>query len=177
MPPAPIGAMISYGPTRAPGSNGMRVGILAYRSQEAARRYRPSTPRFSSENDNGRRCRRPLSIELREDSLSTAPESVCHACTSRPRPILCVFRSGTVARRLLLRRRYHARRSEYPEYHVVTEAAASPGHTSRGSSAVSFCVLDESTRECSPSPSRTSWIVAEDPATRLQHAMLWQQQA
>src|SRR5438094_327609 len=72
---------------------------------------------------------RPLSIELREDSLSTAPESVCHACTSRPRPILCVSRSGTVARRLLLRRRYHARRSEHSAYHVVTEAAASPGHT------------------------------------------------
>src|SRR5207245_677332 len=97
-------------------------------------------------NDNGRRCRRPLSIELREDSLSTAPESVCHACTSRPRPILCVSRSGTVARRLLLRRRYTLCGLNIQHTTSLLKLPPHRAIPSRGSAAVSFCVLDGSTR-------------------------------
>src|SRR4051812_11322721 len=69
---------------------------------------------------NGRRIgRRPLSGRT-EDSLATAPLSVCHACTSRPRPYSCAptVRS-VVAWSLLLRRRLCARRTELLEYHAA----------------------------------------------------------
>src|SRR6185295_305879 len=49
---------------------------------------------FHRRKKKGPAHRAPARRTEAEDSLETAPDSVCHACTSRPRPYGCAPRGG-----------------------------------------------------------------------------------